>query len=181
MSDLSKKARKLIDDVTSETTNAWDEYGLSPAEYDLWQAVDPMRSTGIYKPHGDGPSLLASLCDEIEALEKENARLKLIAENAPLLDTMGRGVGNPLDRLENEHAALRVECEYLRDAVALGVNASGPSWRFSLWESTPSGGIIEMNGPFESMTGAVGFARAKWLASTPEVRARWAPNYVGPK
>lgn len=76
MSDLSKKARTLIDDVTSETTSAWDEYGLSPAEYDLWQAVDPMRSTGIYKPHGDGPSLLASLCDEIEALEKENAALR---------------------------------------------------------------------------------------------------------
>ena len=99
MSDLSKKARKLIDDVTSETTNAWDEYGLSPAEYDLWQAVDPMRSTGSHKPHGNGSSLLASLCDEIDALEKENAemRAKLSATDPiSVLDAACRTSGIPL-------------------------------------------------------------------------------------
>ena len=59
-----------------------------------------------------------ALCDEVERLEAENARLKLIAENAPLLDSMGRGVGNPLDRLENENATLRVENADLRAKLA---------------------------------------------------------------
>lgn len=62
----------------------------------------------------DAANEMDALCDEIERLEAENARLKLIAEHGPTLDAMGRGVGNPLDRLEDENAALRAEIEMLR-------------------------------------------------------------------
>ena len=62
----------------------------------------------------DAANEMDSLCDEIEQLEAENARLRLIAEHGPTLDAMGRGAGNPLDRLENENAALRAELETLR-------------------------------------------------------------------
>ena len=127
MSDLSKKARTLIDDVTSETTSAWDEYGLSPAEYDLWQAVDPMRSTGSHKPHGNGSSLLASLCDEIEALEKENAEMR--SQLCDVEFSLGQLLSaEEMARAEAEHErdSLRAEIETLRrgPTTVLGMTLS---------------------------------------------------------
>ncbi len=69
---------------------------------------------------------MTALCDEVERLEAENARLKLVAENAPLLDSMGRGVGNPLDRLENENAALKVENAEMRAKLATDPKSHQP-------------------------------------------------------
>lgn len=108
MSELSKKMRSLFDTwprALPYTVKTSDDVG----------AYEQAAAAAILNRHRATPRQdLLALCSEIESLEKENARLKLIAENAPLLDAMGRGVGNPLDRLENENAAIRVEIEILR-------------------------------------------------------------------
>ena len=79
-----------------------------------------------------------------------------------------------------EIEALEKENEYLRDAITLRVREGiEGSWLFEVPHSAHQEPWVYL--PFDSLHAAVDCARKTWTESPPEVRARWAPNYVGPK